>query len=245
MPRQQMTRRYGGGPVEVVAHTEAAGLVGVSHEYGRGGLDVVSVIAAPEVPPAQVIAAAYDVASHYAGLPSTTAFVRAFDLPLEGHAWVVRESVAENRGGPDHVERSEVTIPAWTARTELPDLITAPGTGFAEIAHVLIEQLPADPRGNRVIATQAARARFDTNGFSAAGVTVLLELGAAAGSPPHRTIERTVEVRFDRPFAVAAATNTHEFRRAGTVLQRGLPAFGAWVTEPEEPSEPNVSRRWF
>jgi hypothetical protein len=154
--------------------------------------------------------------------------------------------VAESHGGPDHVEWSEVTIPAWTARTELPDLITAPGTGFAEIAQVLVEQLPADPRGDRVIATQAARARFDTNGFSAAGVTVVLDrVGAAAGPPPHRTIERKVEVRFDRPFAVAAVTNTHEFRRAGTVLQRGLPAFGALVTEPEEPSEPNVSRRWF
>jgi hypothetical protein len=235
----RVMRRHGESPVNVVARTKAAGFVGVSHEYGQSGLDVISVIAAPEVPPARVIAAAYDVAACVAGLASTAAFISAFDLPLTGHSWVVRERTLENFRGPERIECSELTIPAWSAQTELCDLIAAPGTGFAEIARAVLGQLPPDPRGDRASAAQAARARFDTNGFSAAALTVLYTVGAAQPPPPGRTLERTVEVRFDRPFAVVAATNTNEFARPGTVLLRGLPAFGAWVTEPREPSEPD------
>jgi hypothetical protein len=239
-------RRRSMGRAQVVARTDAAGLVGVSHESSRSGVDVVSVIAAPDVPPMRVVAAAYDVAAHIARLPSATAFVPAFDLPLEGPTWVVRERVIESREGSARIENSVVTIPAWTAKTELQDLISAPGTGFAEIAKAILGQLPPDPRGDRADAVQAARARFDTNGFSAAALTVLSFIGAALPPPPRRTTERTVEVRFNRPFAVVAATNTDYFNRPGTLRLRGLPAFGAWVTEPMEPSEPNESREeWW
>ena len=235
---KRVMRRHQKGSVQVVARTEAAGFVGVSRECSRGGLDVISVIAAPDVQAARVIAAAYEVAACFARLPSTAAFVNAFDLPATSHAWVVRERVLENFSGPERIERSEVTIPAWTAGTELGDLIAAPGTGFAEIASAILGQLPPDPRGDRANATQVARARFDTNGFSAAAVTVLHIIGAMRPTP-RRAIERTVEVRFDRPFAVVAATNTDRFSRQGVVLWRGMPAFGAWVTEPMEPSEPD------
>lgn len=236
----RVMRRYKRGREYVVAHTEAAGLVGVSHEYSRGGLDVISVVAAPDVPPTRVIAAAYDVAACIAELPSTAVLVPAFDLPPTGHAWIVRERVLKNFPGPERVEKSVVTIPAWTANTKLDNLIEAPGTGFAEIAQAVLGQLPPDPRGDRAGATQAARARFDTNGFSASAITVMNFEAMALSPPPRRTIERTVEVRFDRPFAVVAVTNTapKEFRRPGTVLLPGLPAFGAWVTEAMEPSEP-------
>jgi hypothetical protein len=236
----RVMRRYSEGSVHVVAHTEAAGFVGVSRERGRGGLDVVSVIAAPDVQAARVLAAAYEVAACFAGLPSTATLVNAFDLPLTGHAWAVRERVLETLSGPERIERSEVTIPAWTAETKLRDLTGAPGTGLAEIVRAILGQLPPDPRGDRADATQVARARFDTNGFSAAALTVLhIFAGARRPLAPRRTIERTVEVRFDRPFAVAAATNTDGFSRRGGVLWRGLPAFGAWVIEPIEPSEPD------
>lgn len=222
-----------------VARTEAAGLVGVSHEPSRDGLDIISVIAAPDVEAARVIAAAYEVAACLEDLPSTAAFVDAFDLPDRGHAWVVRDRVLENFRGPERIERYEVTIPAWTAQTELDDLIEAPGTGFPEIVGAILRLLPPDPRGDRAQATQVARARFDTNGFSAAALTISMVVGAILPPPPRRTIERTVEVRFDRPFAVVAQTNTPGFSRQGGVLWGGLPAFGAWVTEPIEPSEPN------
>ena len=112
----RVMRRYQYGSVHVVAHTEAAGFVGVSRECGRSGLDVISVIAAPDVQAARVIAAAYEVAACFARLPSTVAFVNACDLPVTGHAWVVREQVLENFS-PEPIERSEVTIPAWTAQT--------------------------------------------------------------------------------------------------------------------------------
>ncbi len=226
----RVMRRYAEDRVRVVAHTEAVGFVAVSRESGRGGLDVISVIAEPEVLPARVIAAAYDVAASFASLPSTAAFVPAFDLPLTGHAWVVRERVLENYVGDDRIEKSEVTIPAWTATTRLDDLIAAPGTGFPEIARSILRQLVPAPGGDTANAAQSATARFDTNGFSAAALTVLEVLGAARPSPPQRTIERTVEVRFDHPFAVVAATNTDSFSRPEGTLLCGLPAFGAWVT---------------
>ena len=222
------------GQVRVIAQTEAAGLVGVSHDRGDGGLDVVSVIAVPDMPRSRVIEAAYEVAASIAGLPSTAAFVRAFDLPLKGHAWVVRERMIENAYGPERIEKAEVTIPAWSSETMLPDLIATPGTGFAEIVHAILEQLPPDARGNRARAFQAANAKFDTNGFSAAALTATAALlyGGRGTPSPRRAIERTVEVRFDRPFAVVAATNGPS---------GGLPAFGAWVTEPMEPSELRVT----
>lgn len=238
---KRVMRRCTYGPVCVVARTEAAGFVGVSRECGSGGLDVISVIAAPDVAPSRVIEAAYDVAACIAGLPSTAAFVPAFDLPPTGHAWVVEERVLENFGGPERIERSEVTIPAWSASTTLNDLIAAPGIGFAEISKALLGQLPPDQRGDRAGATQAAVARFDTNGFSAAALTVCLAAGCAKGPPPRQTIERTVEVRFARPFAVVAVMDTDGVRGPRSVMRRGLPAFGAWVTEPMEPSEPNES----
>lgn len=125
-------------------------------------------------------------------------------------------------------------------------MIEIPDTGFAEIARAILGQLPPDPRGDGAEAAQVARARFDTNGFSAAALTVLHMVGMALEPPPRRAIERTVQVRFDRPFAVAAVINTDEFSRRGGVLWRGLPAFGAWVTEPMEPSEPHETQEsWW
>jgi hypothetical protein len=240
---ERVMRRREEGNGEIVARTAAAGLVGVSRERGGGGLDVVSVIAAPDVPAARVLAAAYEVAAHFAERGSTVDFVDASDLPVEGHAWVVRERVLENFRGPERLEWSEVTIPAWAAETRLPDLIAAPGTGFAEIGSAILARLPPDPRGDRVDAAQVARARFDTNGFSAAALTLFIAYGMSRPPAPRRTIERTVEVRFDRPFAVVAMMNRTGPPRAA-VSRRGLPAFGAWVTEPAEPSEPNENRQY-
>lgn len=238
----RVMRRYGGAPVKVVARTEAAGLVGVSHERGGAGLEVVSVIAAPDVPASRVLMAAYDVAAGIVGLPSTAVFVPAFELPLTGHAWCVRELELELTRGAMRQERSEVTIPAWSARTDLRRLIASPGTGFAEIAQALLAQLPDAPSGNSVTASQSAVARFDTNGFSAAALTIMVIPGAEGPRPPFRAIERTVEVRFDRPFAAVAVMKPSFMHCENHERWRGLPAFGAWVTEPAEPSEVNASR---
>ena len=225
--------------ISAVAKTKAAGFVGVSCEFSHDELNVISVIAAPDVPAARVIAAGYEVAARFERLPSAADLVSAFDLPLTGHAWVVRERLLENVRGFERVERFEVTIPAWTAETKLTNLIAAPGTGFAEVVSAMIGHLPPDPRGDRADAAQVVKARFDTNGFSAAALTVFE--GESAGDRLHlrQAIERTVEVRFDRPFAVVAATTSGGSTHPRSDLWRGLPAFGAWVTEPAEPSEPD------
>jgi hypothetical protein len=228
---------------QVVARTQAAGLVGVSHQSSRSGLDVVSVIAAPGVPPARVIAAAYEVAACSAGLPSTAEFVPAFELPLQGPVWTVRERVIQDAESDDPIERSQITIPAWSARTELHDLIGAPGTGFAQIANAMLTLLAPDPSGDEACAAQSIQGRFDTNGFSAAQFTFFILRTARASFATRQAIERTVEIRFDRPFAVVAALSRSEIALSGAAHWLGLPAFSAWVTEPMEPSEPKEHGR--
>ena len=238
---KHVMRRRGGD--HVVARTEAAGLVGVQHESCRTGLEVVSVVAAPDVPPARVIAAAYEVAALVTKLPSKASFVDTFDLPDKGHAWIVRKRVLADFNGPERIVKSEVTIPAWTAETKLENLIETPGIGFSEVVKAILQQLPPEPPGSRAQATQAARARFDTNGFSAAAVTVIhvATMAQRLALRPRLAIERTVEVRFDRPFAVVATTSAVP-RGQVRSLWAGLPAFGAWVTEPMEPSAPKMTQ---
>ena len=105
----------------------------------------------------RVIAAAYDVAASIAGLPSAAAFVPVFDLPLKGPTWAVRERVLNDFRGPERIECSEVTIPAWTAKTELYGLISAPGTGFAEIVKAVLRQ------ASGVLALRWSMVEFDTD----------------------------------------------------------------------------------
>src|SRR5262249_56363904 len=113
-----------------------------------------------------VMGAGYEVAACLARLPSTARIVDASDLPATGHAWVVRERVLEDYSGPEQLDKSEVTIPAWSAETELENLLTAKGSGFGEIVNAVLAKLPPDPRGDRASATQVASAHFHTNQFS-------------------------------------------------------------------------------
>lgn len=235
----RVMRRHEEGKIQAVARTESAGLVGVSRERGRVGLDVVSVIAAPDVRPASVIAAAYEVAACCARQASTARFIKVFDLPVAGHAWVVREQEFQDQTGPGRIEKSEITIPAWEAETNLEHLSAAPEPGLADISSTLLDLLPDESRGDLVEARQVARARFDTNGFSAAAFDTVKCLLAWNRGRPHRVIARTVEVRFDRPFAAVAFANAPGNSRGMRSPLQGLPAFSAWVTEPTEPSEPN------
>jgi hypothetical protein len=77
------------GHDQFIAGTDAAGEVAVHAARARGGLLVVSVVAAPEVPAAGVLSAAYDLGPAFAaGRPLTRRSL--FDLPLgEGPAWTI------------------------------------------------------------------------------------------------------------------------------------------------------------
>lgn len=202
--------------LQTLVDTRAAGLVAVAKPFSADGVDVISVIAAPEVPPADVWRAADEVAAQlnrgalwHGGYPA--------DL-TDGHAWTVRE-VTESFLAWDAPADTDVRwrsrLPRWTAATDR-DLTEAPG--IAAIAAALAE---ADPQlDGPVQCRQIATAAYDESGFTAAAVTAF---GVTTGAPEfvERTVRR-VEITFGRPHALIAIA------RGGP--WEGVPVFHAWVT---------------
>jgi len=224
-----------------VARTQAAGLVGFHEQRTTDGLHVISVIAPADAAPADAIAAAYELATRL-GRGDDEAFVSLFDLPLDGHAWRISEQEVELEKPRPPAEHGTVWLPAWEATSNDLDLMRA-GTGFDAAVRTLLLNLPTAP-AYRASAAQSARARYDVRGFWAAAVTDMSAVRCAMPRRPeerHRVIDRRIELRFARPFAVVAFAS-HD---AGPRAWRGVPAFGAWVTEPCEPDvEPGV-REWL
>lgn len=227
--RVRRAMRWRGDGARAVARTAAAGLVGVQVQQSRSGLAVVSVIAAPEVPAAAVLAAAYEVAALECGRPTQAVYVSLFDLPEEGHAWRIVEEVVKSLY-ERRAEIAEVTLPAWRVSSEARNLECADGTGFPEAARTLLRHLPPPQVVN---ATQSTRAEFDVAGFRAASVTKFSGIPGCA-MPDRQATIRTIELKFTYPFAAVAVAfgwgNAH-------CPWHGVPAFGAWVTQPAEPSE--------
>jgi hypothetical protein len=217
----------GPGHEQFVAATDSVGDVAVHTAVASGGVRVTSVAAAPGVPPADVIGAAYDLAT---ALATGRAVPRRslFDLPLgEGPLWSISERTLPLRGG-GRPERCTAVLPAWTARS-MHDL-SDPSLGFATAAEALA---PGEPWQAR----QAAMAAYSRTGFEAAAVTGMAV--AAAMVPPRRALVRTAELRFGHPYAVVAVTAAgpgHGGQGAASVpdLWHGLPVFSAWVAEPED-----------
>lgn len=201
---------------QLIAATPEAGDVGVHAAPAEEGLLVTSVIAAPAVPMGRVLAAADHIARSLAAGGDAGRRPLA-DLPLgPGPAWTLREG--EAAGGP---ERYETVLPAWSARSE-HDLTRDARLGFPAAAAALAPLL----RGpERLEAKQSAMARYSRTGFEAAAVTGLQMLRHAVAGP-HRV--RTAEVRFGHPYAVVAVC------QADDGPWRGLPAFSAWIAEPED-----------
>jgi hypothetical protein len=201
------------GHEQFIAATPEAGDVAVHTARAAGGLAVTSVAAAPEVPAARVLAAAYALASNLAGGQSV-ARRSLFDLPLgDGPLWTITERTGPVRGG-DRDERCAAVLPAWSARTELD--LTDPGLGFGAAMRSLVPG-PWQAR-------QAATARYSRTGFEAAAASAVA--GALAMRVPRQGLVRTAELRFGRPFAAVAVT-------AGQGPWHGLPVFSAWVADPE------------
>jgi hypothetical protein len=221
------------GSAAFITSTERAGDVAVHVGHARGlasiaqGLAVVSVIAARDVPPADVLASAHEIATAYAargnaGHPSL------FDLALgDGHSWTITEE-------PDSSGKSErwtVLLPAWSADDD-HDLL-AGDFGFEPALHALRALLPPGDYGYE--AKQSVVARYDRQGFEAAAVTAMAaRLSRSAG------MRRVAELRFGHPFAVVAVALDGRSRASTPSYGpwHGVPVFSAWVTEAEDAERP-------
>ncbi len=196
-----------------IAVTPQAGDVAVHVARARGGLSVASVIAGPEVPAGQVLAAAHQIGYAHA-VGSRLQLREVASLPLgDSPLWAVRE---QRSPGPD---TCTAVLPAWSARSE--HNLTDPALGFGAAKNALARA--SDPWQAR----QSVMARYSRTGFEAAAVT-----GVAAFLVARPAGKRRVaELRFGHPYAAVAVTS------ADSGPWRGLPVFSAWVAEPEDPAD--------
>jgi hypothetical protein len=217
------------GHSALIATTARAGDVAIHVAAARGGLIVASVAAAPQVAPADVMAAAHELAiAHATGQPVLRRSL--FELPLgDGPAWTIREEPPAD--GAD--ERCDAVLPAWSANST-HDLFD-PVLGFAAAAASL-----AVHKGDPWEAKQGAMARYSRTGFEAAAVTAMaIRLSMRL---PSRSLMRIAELRFGHPYAVVAITVDQPGGRPGGHTGPGLepgpwhgvPVFSAWVADPEE-----------
>lgn len=208
--------------LQAILATEAAGLVAVACPPTDDDVDVLSVIAAPGVPAADVWQAVDEVVVRRLG--GTLAHGDRPAGPLtDGHAWRVSERVesfAARQAPEDGSELWTSRLPVWRADAR-HDLTDAPGV--AEVGRGVAGLLPPDALrdGIDLQCVQAATARYDADGFRAAAITALSMRAAGMPSYVERRVRR-VEVGFDRPHAVVAVA------RGGA--WEGVPLFHAWVT---------------
>ncbi|MEU1250690.1 hypothetical protein ACWD8I_17720 [Micromonospora arida] len=230
---RQALRSPGQGHRCAIVSTAQAGDVIVhaapAQTAGGAGLVVLSVAAAPQVPPAEVLAVAYDLSAGAADGAQPAGSRSLFDLPLgETPLWTLTEERVRTRAHDGREERHTAVLPCWSARSDHD--LTGPALGFPAVAATLATALalPAE----RFEARQTAVARFDRYGFEAAAVTAMFGLT----SLPPEGVARTAELRFGHPYAVVAvATDTGADGVTGP--WHGVPVFSAWVAEPEEVPE--------
>ncbi|MFE9190240.1 hypothetical protein ACFYL6_11565 [Micromonospora sp. NPDC007208] len=193
------------------------------------GLVVLSVAAAPQVPPAEVLAVAYDLSAGAAHGAQPAGSRSLFDLPLGDTAlWTLSEERVRTRARDGREERHHAVLPCWSARSDHD--LTAPALGFPAVAATLATAMGLPVQ--RFEARQTAVARFDRYGFEAAAVTGMFGLT----SLPPEGVARTAELRFGHPYAVVAvATDTRADGATGP--WHGVPVFSAWVAEPDDVTE--------
>ncbi|MDH6461921.1 hypothetical protein M2302_002096 [Micromonospora sp. A200] len=216
-----------------IAATGPAGDVAVhaapAVERDGAGLLVVSVVADPSTPAADVLAAAYEVAATAVDEATPAGRRSLFALPLgDGPAWTVREKRVHTRAPDGREERHTAVLPCWSARDEHD--LTAPALGFPAVVRTL-GGLLGEPTP-RLEARQAAMARYGRYGFEAAAVTAAFALASLAPEG----VARTAELRFGHPYAVVAVATD---RDGGP--WHGVPVFSAWVAEPEEPAATDLA----
>ncbi|WP_433133211.1 hypothetical protein ACQPWW_15200 [Micromonospora sp. CA-240977] len=190
------------------------------------GLVVLSVAAAPQVSPAEVLAVAYDLGAGAADGTPPSGSRSLFDLPLgETPLWTLSEERVRTRARDGREERHTAVLPCWSARSEHD--LSAPALGFPAATAALARALAQPVQGFE--ARQTALARYDRYGFEAAAVTGMF----GVVSLPPEGVARTAELRFGHPYAVlAVATDTRPDGTTGP--WHGVPVFSAWITDPEE-----------
>ncbi|MFG2011164.1 hypothetical protein ACGFNF_19070 [Micromonospora sp. NPDC048868] len=230
-----------------IADTARAGTVAVhaapaqsaGADGGGAGLLVVSVVAAPDVPAGDVLAAAQELTTAVAGTPEHELPAQRrslFDVPLgEGPLWTLREEPTHTYAPDGREERVTAVLPCWSARSRHE--LTAPGLGFPAVAGMFGELLGSP--GLEFEAAQAATASYGRYGFEAAAVTGF----ASAVSLPPEGVARVAELRFGHPYAVVAVATDGRGDGGAAGPWHGLPVFSAWVTDPQELSEADAAGR--
>jgi len=211
----QVLRTPAIGHTQYIAVTPDAGDVIVHVASALGGLLVVSVAAAQDVPASRVLAAAHRIGIKHA--TGTRVDRRDLaELPLgEGELWLVREVTAAS-------DRCIALLPAWSA-TSQHDL-SDPALGF-QAAIDAIAPVPGPWQ-----ARQSAMARYSRTGFEAAAATGV----ARALAMRQLAQRREAQLRFAHPYAVVAITT--DAGSGGSGSWHGLPVFSAWVSRPEDAS---------
>ena len=227
------------GHRQFIAATHLAGDVAVHTARAVGGLLVTSVAAAPDVPAAEVLAVAYDLATGMAA-GRQPARRSLFDLELgAGPLWLLTERAAPVTAAGGREERCTAVLPAWSADSSYD--LSQPGLGYDTAAAALAGLLGLT--AYRCEARQACVARYSRTGFEAAAVTAMAVMMSTHLRPPG--VLRMAELRFGHPFAVVAvaADEDHDHKRnTGASPWHGMPVFSAWVSRPEEAVEDPPSR---
>ncbi|SCF20252.1 hypothetical protein [Micromonospora chokoriensis] len=199
------------------------------------GLVVLSVAAAAPVPPAEVLAVAYDLGAGAADGARPAGARSLFDLPLgDAPLWTVREERVRTLARDGREERHAALLPCWSAHSDHD--LAAPTLGFPAATATVAKALATPVEGFE--ARQSAVARFDRYGFEAAAVTGMF----ARASLPPEGVARTAELRFGHPYAVVAVA-TDSRADGGTGPWHGLPVFSAWITEPDDLSRADAAER--
>jgi hypothetical protein len=220
---------------QFIAATDRAGDVAVHTAHARGGLLVTSVAAHPGVPPADVLAVAYPLASAIA-VGGDVVRRSLFDLPAgPAPLWDIKEQHVQTTARDGREEHCTAVLPAWSVAS-MHNLAQDDSLGFLAAGAALAALTGPGPAG--FDARQAAVARYSRVGFEAAAVTALAVMLSLPASRPG--LLRTAQLRFGHPFAAVAVTandpGSTDVPSAGA--WHGLPVFSAWITQPEDADEP-------
>ena len=237
LSRVLRTPEQGRGHTQFITAADPAGDVVVHTAWARDGLLVTSVAAQPGVPAADVLAAAYRLASAIAtGGP--VARRSLFTLPLgAAPLWEITEQQVQTTSPDRREERCTAVLPAWSADST-HDLSEHPSLGFGAAAATLAALTGLDRFAYQ--AQQAAVARYSRTGFEAAAVTGVAVARSAPITRPG--LMRSAELRFGQPYAVVAVTADQDHHAGRHTPEpgpwRGLPVFSAWITQPEDADDP-------